>query len=161
MTENVFDGTQALGLEYIPGTEHVFGNNGSVGVDGNASSGSNTALDDLEPNPPISAATLLADLTTASDHLPVVADYTFAPAASVPEPDSRALVGMGGLALLVFWVLLFFHSELARCYASPNRRGIETDFFRRDASRGTDECMGCEGSDYAFSAHIFTPRDCS
>jgi endonuclease/exonuclease/phosphatase family metal-dependent hydrolase len=102
MTENVFDGTQALGLEYIPGTEHVFGNNGSVGVNGNASSASNTALNDLEPNPPISAATLLADLTTASDHLPVVADYTFAPAVSVPEPDSRALAGMGVLALLIF-----------------------------------------------------------
>ncbi len=129
MTQNVFDGTKALGLEYIPGTEHVFGNNGSVGVHGNASSGSNTALNDLEPNPPISTATLLADLTTASDHLAVVADYTFAPAASVPEPASWILVGMGGLGLSIFWgVSPFFHSELARCYASPNKRGIETDF---------------------------------
>jgi endonuclease/exonuclease/phosphatase family metal-dependent hydrolase len=98
MTQNVFDGTQPLGLAYVPDSLHAFGNNGSVGVDGDVNSPSNTALDDLEPNAPIGAATLLGDLTTASDHLPVVADYTFA----VPEPDSGALLGMGALALLIF-----------------------------------------------------------
>ncbi|HEY2760255.1 MAG TPA: PEP-CTERM sorting domain-containing protein, partial [Pirellulales bacterium] len=52
-----------------------------------------------------SPASLLADLTTASDHLPVVADYIIpvgsGSIAAVPEPSSMILmvIGFAGLAL--------------------------------------------------------------
>ena len=106
MTQNVFNGL-GPGLAYVPGSLMAFGNNGSVGVDGDVNSGSNTALNDLEPNPPISAATLLSDLTTASDHLPVVADYTFA----VPEPCAATLLLVGtSWLLLVVGARRFFGS---------------------------------------------------
>jgi endonuclease/exonuclease/phosphatase family metal-dependent hydrolase len=95
MTQNVY-GDSGPGLSYVQGSLHSFGNNGSVGVNGNVSSGTNTALEDLEPDAPISRATILSDLTTASDHLPVVADYYFA----VPEPTTLASFGIG-LALLL------------------------------------------------------------
>jgi hypothetical protein len=49
-----------------------FGNNGSVPYGGSVTNGS--ALSDL-PN----RTTILSDLTTATDHLPVVADYTIMP----------------------------------------------------------------------------------
>ena len=111
MTANVLDGT-SLGLQYVPGSLHSFGNNGSVGVDGNVNSGSNTALEDLEPNAPISRATLLADLTTATDHLPVVADYTFA----VPEPATITSLIIGALSVLIF--------AERRCAFRNARRGL-------------------------------------
>jgi PEP-CTERM motif len=56
-------------------------------------------------NAPVTASTVLTDLTTASDHLPVVADYSITfgggSVSSVPEPSSLALVAIG--SLLVFW----------------------------------------------------------
>ncbi|MGO9468335.1 MAG: endonuclease/exonuclease/phosphatase family protein [Isosphaeraceae bacterium] len=55
------------GLYLVPGSYHVFGNDGSTR---NVSEGS-TALPGL-PN----RTTVLEDLTLSSDHLPVVADYT-------------------------------------------------------------------------------------
>jgi hypothetical protein len=75
MTSNVYYGVPG-GLVLVPGTYHVFGNNGTTPYNGSVDSGSDTALNsDLAANPPISAAILYQDLTTASDHLPVVADY--------------------------------------------------------------------------------------
>ena len=78
MTTNVYYGTPG-GLKLVPGTYHVFGNNGTTPYFGSVNSGSNTALNNhLTTNGPvfISAAQLYLDLTNASDHLPVVADYT-------------------------------------------------------------------------------------
>lgn len=72
MTANVFNGT-AAGLRFIPGSCRVFGNNGSVPSGGSVNRSSNTALNDLSG--PISASSVKSALTTASDHLPVVADY--------------------------------------------------------------------------------------
>jgi hypothetical protein len=60
-------------------------------------SGSNTALNNrLVTNGPvfISAAQLYLDLTTASDHLPVVADYTIP--ITVPAPVLQSVTGTGG-----------------------------------------------------------------
>jgi Endonuclease/Exonuclease/phosphatase family len=84
MTTNIYTGGSGA-LTLVPGTYHVFGNNGTTPYYGAANSGSNTSLNnDLTPGAPISASTLYADLTTASDHLPVVADYLLA--ATLPEP---------------------------------------------------------------------------
>ena len=77
MTTNVYYGAPG-GLKYVPGTYHAFGNSG-MAYYGSVNSGANTALNNrLVTNAPvfISAAQLYLDLTNASDHLPVVADYT-------------------------------------------------------------------------------------
>ncbi len=76
-TMNILGGTGAI--NYISGTLHNFGNNGTTPSGGSVNSGSDTALNsDLvtDGGTFISATTLYADLTTASDHLPVVADYS-------------------------------------------------------------------------------------
>ncbi|HUA69157.1 MAG TPA: endonuclease/exonuclease/phosphatase family protein, partial [Candidatus Saccharimonadales bacterium] len=76
LTTNVYYGMPS-GLSYVPETYHVFGNNGTTPYYGTVNSGSNTALNNnLAPGSTISAAQLYLDLTDASDHLPMVADYT-------------------------------------------------------------------------------------
>jgi PKD repeat protein len=82
MTSNVLYGVSG-GLAYVPGTYHAFGNNGTSPYQGSVNSGSDTALNsDLNTNGiGISASTLYSYLTTASDHLPAVADYTITAAA--------------------------------------------------------------------------------
>jgi hypothetical protein len=78
MTTNVYSGAPG-GLKYVPATCHAFGNNDTTAYYGSVNSGSDTALNNrLVTNAPvfISAAQLCLDLTNASDHLPVVADYT-------------------------------------------------------------------------------------
>jgi hypothetical protein len=74
MTTNVFYGVPG-GLALVPGTYHVFGNNGTTPYQGSVSDG-NSALTNLAAGAVIDASTLYHDLTNASDHLPVVADYT-------------------------------------------------------------------------------------
>jgi hypothetical protein len=78
MTSNVCYGVPG-GLAYVPGTYHAFGNSGNTPYGGSVDSGGNPALANrLATNGPvfIGAAQLYLDLTEASDHLPVVADYT-------------------------------------------------------------------------------------
>ncbi len=78
MTASVYNESQPVGLKYIPGSLHAFGNNGSSGYQQSVNKTTNTALDNLQPintNAPLSKSSLLSYLTTASDHLPVVADY--------------------------------------------------------------------------------------
>ena len=81
MTSNVYYDV-AGGLQYVQGTYHSFGNNASLPYGASVNTSGNTALDDLDPVKTnatgLSAAVLLEDLTGASDHLPVVADYTIA-----------------------------------------------------------------------------------
>lgn len=88
MTSNVYNDTGAI--NYLSSSFHNFGNNGSVGSGGNVSSG--TALAGLT-NPSQSA--VLNALTTASDHLPVVADYSFV----VPEPSTGLLL-LGAMGII-------------------------------------------------------------
>ncbi|MGA2062796.1 MAG: endonuclease/exonuclease/phosphatase family protein, partial [Thermoguttaceae bacterium] len=57
------------GLQFVPGTYTVFGNNGSIPLNGSVTQ--STALSDLA-----NRSAVLNALTTATDHLPVVADYT-------------------------------------------------------------------------------------
>jgi len=82
MTSNVCFGAPG-GLMYVSGTYHAFANSGAIPYGGSVDDGSNPALvDQLATNGPvfINASQLYFDLTEASDHLPVVADY------SVPMP---------------------------------------------------------------------------
>lgn len=98
MTTNVYFGNSG-GLALVPGTYHVFGNNGSTPYLGSVNSGSNTSLNNrLATNGPvfISAAQLYLDLTSASDHLPMVADYTM----PVPAPVI-ASVSVAGTDLIL------------------------------------------------------------
>ena len=95
MTTNVYYGV-AGGLALVPGPYHVFGNNGTTPYYGSVNSGSNTALkSDLASGAIISAAQLYLDLTNASDHLPVVADYTIP--ITVPAPVLQSVTGTGGM----------------------------------------------------------------
>ncbi len=79
MTSNVYYDV-AGGLQYVPGSYHVFANNGSFTWGTSVNSGGNTALNDLDPSltnvTGLTSAVLLEDLTGASDHQPTVADYT-------------------------------------------------------------------------------------
>ena len=95
MTTNVYYGI-AGGLALVLGTYHVFGNNGTIPYNGSINSGSNnTALNnDLASGAPLGASQLYLDLTDASDHLPVVADYTISIAA--PAPVLQSATGTDG-----------------------------------------------------------------
>ena len=78
VTTNVYFGTPG-GLALVPGTYHAFANNATTTYADSVDDGTDTALNqDLVTNGPvfISASQLYLDLTDASDHLPVVADYT-------------------------------------------------------------------------------------
>jgi endonuclease/exonuclease/phosphatase family metal-dependent hydrolase len=78
----VLDGT---GFDYLANSYRAFGNNGSVPVNGSINSGSNTALAGLS-----NRLQVLDLLTTVSDHLPVVADYTM--------PTSQGLTALSTTA---------------------------------------------------------------
>jgi PKD repeat protein len=75
-TTNVYNGA-AGGLALLASTYHAFGNNGTTAYESSVANGTDTALNsDLAPSSPIGAQQLYTDLVGASDHLPVVADYT-------------------------------------------------------------------------------------
>ncbi len=81
-------------MKFASGTYHTFGNNGTTPYYGSVNSGPNTSLNNrLVTNGPvfISAAQLYLDLANASDHLPVVADYTIP--VPVPVITSFSLAG--------------------------------------------------------------------
>jgi hypothetical protein len=93
MTSNVYYGAPG-GLQYVPGSYHVFANNGLIPYKGTVNSGTNTALNsDLAANGPtfLNAATVYLDLTNGSDHLPVVADYSI----PIPAPVITGINPMG------------------------------------------------------------------
>jgi hypothetical protein len=76
------------GLQLVAGSEMVFANNGSVPLGGAINLGPNTVYPTLA-----NRNIVLNSLTTATDHLPMVADYQFP---AVPEPASIVL---GAIAL--------------------------------------------------------------
>lgn len=99
MTSNVYNGTPG-GLGYVNGSLHAFGNNGTTAEGSSVNNGSNTSLSsDLyeDGSSFISASQLYGYLTTASDHLPVVADYTI----TIPEPASLGIFMFAGGALFM------------------------------------------------------------
>ena len=87
MTQNVLSGTGAI--SYTSSTLEAFGNNGTTPANGLINSGSNTDLAYMTSaagyNP--TQSQILTALTTASDHLPNVADYSF----SLPLPATIGL----------------------------------------------------------------------
>ncbi len=75
-TTNVYDAVPG-GLALVPNTYHAFANNGTTAYESSVTNGADTALNsDLAPGSPISALQLYTNLIGASDHLPVVADYS-------------------------------------------------------------------------------------
>jgi hypothetical protein len=70
VTPNVYNGSGAV--TYVPASENALGNNGSTAISASVEAPTNTACAGFTD--PTQAQTLTA-LTTASDHLPVVADY--------------------------------------------------------------------------------------
>jgi hypothetical protein len=85
---NVLNASNGLGL--VPNSYETFGNDGFTAFHAAVNAAGNTALSDLSDQ-----QTILNDLTTATDHLPIVADYAFA----TPEPGSLVLMAMAGVPL--------------------------------------------------------------
>lgn len=79
--------TDGLGLDYRGGSYTVVGNNGTHALDGLLSTGTGAPVN------------VLGALAGLSDHLPVLADYTYSVTA-VPEPGAAMLL-VGGLFLMV------------------------------------------------------------
>jgi hypothetical protein len=77
------------GMQLVPGTYTAFGNNGTTSYGGSTAASGNTALADL-PN----RSAVLSALTTVTDHLPLVADYTFV---SPPPPPLLGDVNQDGV----------------------------------------------------------------
>ncbi|HUI08212.1 MAG TPA: PKD domain-containing protein [Verrucomicrobiae bacterium] len=103
MTSNVYYDV-AGGLQYVPGSYRSFGNNASLPYGSSVTVSTNTALNDLDPGLTnllkLSATQLEQDLTTASDHLPVVADYTILVGSGTPPSASFTASPTNGLAPL-------------------------------------------------------------
>jgi hypothetical protein len=81
------------GVQLVPGTLGPFGSNGSASY---VTSPSNTALADLgmAPYTPAYRTSVLNALLSTTDHLPILADYSFA--SVVPEPSAALLLAWGG-----------------------------------------------------------------
>ena len=76
MTSNVYYQV-AWGFNYVPGTYQSFGNNGKIAYGGSVASGAGLILDTAKTSVTgLTASMVGEDLTDASDHLPIVADYT-------------------------------------------------------------------------------------
>ncbi len=99
MTQNIFDGTGSL--TYVPGSLRAFGNNGTTFPGGNTNQLSNTAFSYMTAAAGYSptGSQLLQALTTASDHLPNIAEYYY-PYVVVPEPAGFGVVVFAGLSLM-------------------------------------------------------------
>jgi hypothetical protein len=91
MTSNVYTDSSTA-LAYVPGSEHAFGNDGTVAAGGTYFTGTAPAAGDF--------SNVKYDLSQASDHLPLVADYTFS-FSTVPEPGTMLLLG-GSAGLMAF-----------------------------------------------------------
>ncbi len=81
------------GVDYVSGSFHIFGNNGSTGYGVAVNSSANTALSDLA-----NRTTVLNDLTQVTDHLPTEEDFLIS-GIPLPEPSSVGLLAVSGLLL--------------------------------------------------------------
>ena len=84
VTNPMVDASQP-GMHLVTSSLTAFGNNGTVAKNGSVTAAGNTALADLGVTPYDAAyrTSVLTALTTATDHLPIVADYSFASAVGI------------------------------------------------------------------------------
>ena len=80
------------GVELVLGSYATFGNNGTTAKGSSTNLGSNSALSDL-PN----RSAVLSALTTVTDHLPIVADYSVVGVSPIPEPGTAGLLLVCGI----------------------------------------------------------------
>ncbi len=76
LSPDIYNGTASAALRYVPNSFRAFGNNASTTYAKSVNTSANTSLNNLQGS--ITASQALSALTTASDHLPVVADYVVA-----------------------------------------------------------------------------------
>ena len=124
MTSNVLYAVTGGGLAHVPGTYHTFANNGTIPYRWGVNSGSDTALNtNLTTNVTgITATQLYQYLTTATDHLPVVADYTIqAPTVFmiVMENENWASISGNAAAPYINNTLLPMASHAEQYYNPP------------------------------------------
>jgi endonuclease/exonuclease/phosphatase family metal-dependent hydrolase len=102
VTGEVLDGR---GFDIIPGSYWALGNTGTHSLNGPLSSGSMSALQARLPGYSLAQATAVVDaLMTASDHLPVVADYQLPAKLAVAAPTLPPAVLRGAAIDEVFAV---------------------------------------------------------
>lgn len=83
------------GMQLVPNTLRAFGNGGNLYHQSVTNSANNNTLTEL-PN----RSAVMSALTTATDHLPVVADYSFATAIGAPgDYDHSGLVDLADYSL--------------------------------------------------------------
>jgi endonuclease/exonuclease/phosphatase family metal-dependent hydrolase len=99
MTANIYTDTPGS-LDYVAGSLHAFGNNGSTVYETSVNSSSNTALNDIVGNGSLTPGEVFSaeNASSGSDHLPVVADYTISTA--VPEPTGFVFIATFAMGLL-------------------------------------------------------------
>jgi hypothetical protein len=101
MTSNILNGTGAI--NYVAGSLEGFGNNGTTSSSGSTNSANNTDLAYMTTangyNP--TKTQILAALTTASDHLPNVADYTFSLALILGDANGDQKVDLTDLNVVL------------------------------------------------------------
>jgi len=97
MTSDILNDTGAI--NYVANSLQAFGNNGTTasGKSTNLASNTDFAYMTTAAGYSPTQSQLLLALTTASDHMPNVADYTFA---TVPEPASLSLLLLASTTLL-------------------------------------------------------------
>lgn len=90
VTDDVLSGR---GFSYISGSYHAFGNTGTHVYNGNITTGSSSALIANLPGYTLAQGTsLLTDIESVADHLPVVADYRIPAKAAASIGAAPALV---------------------------------------------------------------------
>lgn len=109
--------SDSSGLEYRTGTYRPFGNNGSLPVNSNINDAGNTALALTTPLAAADRTTVLNFLTTASDHLPVVADFTFP---SGPTAVSSYAVNGGTQRSMVKNITVTFNAAVPAALTASN-----------------------------------------